>query len=462
MRHFLESLYLSEHNMLVVHNYLKYICFGLIGSLPFVAAKSQIHLSSYSEIIDSSNSELPGNFINDIHFDSIGNTWIGTNSGLSRISGDYWYNYYGTKVLNDSVVNDIASENAQEGNILYVGTNNGLTIIDYNDKPEPESYFTCLTQNSRINDNRIAFIEIDSYGNKWIATDSGLNILGEEITSSISEARNSNDELFNLSNFRITELKWFDEIRQMLVALKGGGVVRLKYDEVDGVSSATTYDTYWTDIISDTVNAVETDGLNQWYGTNAGIQLHEKEESLSGWGDPVNIESGIIDNNITDIHIDSRGNKWVGTANGLSLFLNSAWLNFTEEDGLISNRINTISENLSGWIWIGTNRGIQIINLNKITATQDMFVCQPEFLFSVYPNPATNYLFIQMNPDKCAGKYLIEIVGKTGQVIHKDLKNCNGNSTVLLDLNTTGIKSGIWILKITNKNQVGSFKFFKK
>ena len=85
----------------------------------------------------------------------------------------------------------------------------------------------------------------------------------------------------------------------------------------------------------------------------------------------VNNANGLVNNQITCIHKDSRGFIWVGTVAGLSRYDGSSFVNYkhipTDSTTLIDNYILTIQEDFSGSLWIKTTWGYTVFDNKKET-----------------------------------------------------------------------------------------------
>jgi len=80
--------------------------------------------------------------------------------------------------------------------------------------------------------------------------------------------------------------------------------------------------------------------------------------------------SGLIGNNVKTVVIDSSGNKWFGTDNGISVLKsNGTWQSFTTSDGLVSNIITDlftyVSSGDSSFVEVATDKGISKIFINN-------------------------------------------------------------------------------------------------
>jgi ligand-binding sensor domain-containing protein len=120
------------------------------------------------------NSGLPSDNIWDLYKDSLGITWIGTNSGgLAKVEGTEWTVY---NTANSGMpVNDVISVAADKNHTVWIGTwNGGLASFS------GEKWTIWNTSNSPLPSNIVYSVEIDHYGNKWIGTSAGLAIFNED------------------------------------------------------------------------------------------------------------------------------------------------------------------------------------------------------------------------------------------------------------------------------------------
>ena len=73
-----------------------------------------------------------------------------------------------------------------------------------------------------------------------------------------------------------------------------------------------------------------------------------------------NHKSGLRSNQVIFIHVDRRGQVWLGTDHGIEVLRNGAWRHYGQQDGLIWDDCNTDAfyEDEDGSAWIGTSRGL--------------------------------------------------------------------------------------------------------
>src|SRR6478672_6382225 len=67
---------------------------------------------------------------------------------------------------------------------------------------------------------------------------------------------------------------------------------------------------------------------------------------------------GLVQTDITDIKQDKKGNIWIGTNGGLSVYDGKQFTNYDDHDLLQSLRINAILCDSFGAVWIATANGL--------------------------------------------------------------------------------------------------------
>lgn len=91
-----------------------------------------------------------------------------------------------------------------------------------------------------------------------------------------------------------------------------------------------------------------------WVGTDIGLACYNS----TSWNVYTSVNSGLINDFVTEIHEDASGNLWFGTPQGLSFFNGVNWVDFDQSDGLPSSIITGIDSDASGNLWVSTNNGL--------------------------------------------------------------------------------------------------------
>lgn len=97
-------------------------------------------------------------------------------------------------------------------------------------------------------------------------------------------------------------------------------------------------------------SALEDKGGILWFGSiGSGVYRYDGTEF-----EVINTETGLVDDQVTNIYEDNDGKLWFGTIGGISIYANESFTNLTIEDGMLDNDINSVIQDQSGIYWIGT------------------------------------------------------------------------------------------------------------
>ena len=105
--------------------------------------------------------------------------------------------------------------------------------------------------------------------------------------------------------------------------------------------SCSRYQETWVNFTNaNCVNTVAIEGNYIWAGTTGGVVKWNIND-----GEYIKFTSadGLADNIVLSIAIDSTGNKWLGTSEGISRFDGTNWTTYTTDDGLAGNGVKTIA-----------------------------------------------------------------------------------------------------------------------
>ena len=130
-----------------------------------------------------------------------------------------------------------------------------------------------------------------------------------------------------------------------------GGVVAFNTATNSGVSYTTA-----NGLVNNYVSAIAIDNQgNKWFGTAGGVSKFDGATWTS-----YTKANGLANNFITSVAIDKQGNKWFGTGfgGGVTKYDGIAWTTYTTASGLISNYVNTIAIDSQDVKWFGTWSGV--------------------------------------------------------------------------------------------------------
>lgn len=151
------------------------------------------------------------------------------------------------------------------------------------------------------------------------------------------------------------------------VTTYGGGIERFKAD-IDGISGATIMDSDWTRMESNYVHSVYIDDTTQVYGTNLGVAFHFSEYTKWDW-EVYTTADGLVNDTVLSVVRDLSGNWWIGTANGVSMFDDLAWVNYSpDEYKMPGKQASFLALDTDGAVWMASDEGLSRYSKGSWTA----------------------------------------------------------------------------------------------
>jgi len=290
---------------------------------------------------DPTNSGLPDTLVTALITDSSGALWIGTIrsgsfgvgdlGGLARFDGSSWTVY---RMENSALPNNNITSLAKASNgTIWVGTFNGLLRIN------GSVWDVYTATNSELPDNAINSLTVDSQNTVWIGTGYGIARFDGSLWTRYHVGNS------DLADNYVTSL--YADNNRILVGSRGG------LQSFDGITWTTSPNPMGT-----SVNVVAADQAGEiWFGTN--LRLGK----FNGIGiTEFNIgNSGLPNNNVFQISIDSLNNKWICTSTGLAKFDGLTWSIFDAGNLPLSNGrsdMSAVATENNGAVWVGVVDGI--------------------------------------------------------------------------------------------------------
>ncbi|TAD97066.1 MAG: hypothetical protein EAZ97_13045 [Bacteroidetes bacterium] len=326
--------------------------------------------------------------VKSIYEDPKGLIWLGTNQGLKIIDlKDQTYHH--NTINNYLSSNEISSIIEDSDQNIWLGTlDGGIDILKNNHSGESnyevQVYRNTFNEPKSLSRDHILPLFMDKAGSIWIGTASGgVNIYDEKkykfrlFQHEINNKNSLND------NFASSVLEDLEGI--LWIGTKGG---LNRYDKLSGQYTAFQFDPKNPNSISDNVVSCILESKNGkiWVGTSNGLNLFDKKtqkftvfQHKRERGKPHTGANELSDNHIRCLYEDKNGILWIGTAElGLNCFDISkkkftAYLHQADDPHSLSdNTIRAITEDEFGTIWLGTAGG-GLCKFNKQSQTFTAF-----------------------------------------------------------------------------------------
>jgi len=403
--------------------------------------------------------------------DKNGNIWIATNGGLSKFDGKRFTNYTTFQGLPS---NQVLSLWQDHRNLIWVGTDKGVSRFD------GKQFETFTTKNGLL-DNTITCIFQDHQLNLWFGTPQGacrLNNLDgkfdfftekQGIKGAINSGlKDKNNQIWLTSDEGVYVMQG-DVLKEKLLPQNGlsSDIINCIIQDVNaniwlggnlGVSKITNRRFMILDAEDELLSNVpvtatlEDNKGRTWIGTSNHLLFYENKK----------VAIHKADVSVRSLFLDSKGGLWIGTiGEGVFLYKNNAYTNYTTEDGLRDNTIYCIAEDDQGRIWLGTDKGLARIELNgKITT------------FSENQGLADNYVRCLLKDDKGRmwfGTY--KGLSKFQDGVFQNFTTKNGLANNIILSITQDSKGVIWLATENglcrmkpniNPNQVDAFVCYTK
>ena len=395
-----------------------------------------------------------------------------------------WFNITKDSIPNQAVnLNNISINPFDNNNVFISSFHGGLIEMDNFNFTElydnnNSGLETLLTSDSEYESIRISDIEFDENGDLWV-----LNSRVDNPLKSFSLDNNNwnsydfteiiNDGFQDELGFNDIEIddygnKWIASLRSGLIGFNNdSGNIRLRK----------VFSQDQSDMPSSYVKSIAVDNNNHlWIGTVQGLRVLYNtsnffDASVVTTQKIVILEDGIPrelleQQYITDIEVDGANNKWVGTiGSGVFYFSPNGQqtiYHFTKENSpLPSNNINDISVNsVNGKVYFATDRGLVSFNTGSSSSSEN---------FSnafVYPNPVRPEFNTQLDKIKIKGlteNVNIKITDIAGNLVAEAQSNINSryrNFNLEIDggtafwngknLRNQNVASGVYILMLSD------------
>jgi len=314
------------------------------------------HLENYRYSVEDENS-LSSDHITRIVEDKNGILWMSTiGGGLNffdpKTNGFSSFQYSATD-RNTPLSNDISTLFVDDKGLLWLGYVDKISTFDTTNN----SFKHVIPDATSIP----TFGEVKAFsqtpdGRIWAATQSAGLIQIDPKTLELSphdfraEADQA-DPIPQITDIRATKHKniWITTAENgvFLYNLDSGSSKQYSHSEIETTSLSSNQA---FNIFIDQTERV-------WIGTNEGLNLYVRE--ADNFVRYTSANSGLPEDVIFSVYQSKEGQYWVGTLYGLAMGSESHFLKFDVTNGqLSSNSVNAFGETADGSVWVGTDTGL--------------------------------------------------------------------------------------------------------
>ena len=247
------------------------------------------------------------------------------------------------------------------GRLFFIDNKDNITTFDLKKEDEESLKVFDIIEDKK---NRI-----------WVSTWKGIYMLDAkgEIKNIYSLKPENSDKEVRIIKTQI------DKNDNLWVITLGNGLYKISnISDVDASSSVFEYNYYVHNAnIKNSINSnvVTEIHVNQkgdiWIGSDFGINIYNKEEDNFY---PLIVNGTFFDKKVMAIETDDNGLTWISTiADGIYIYnpSNKKLFNLREEDGLISNAcLYTSSTSDGNTLYFGTDEGVQVIDASRFSYPQ--------------------------------------------------------------------------------------------
>jgi ligand-binding sensor domain-containing protein len=359
---------------------------------------------------------------------------------------------------------------------MWFGTAKGVAKYDGVDW----AVFT-TTSNATLPNDAITAIAIGNNDEVWVGTDQGTAVFDGTKWTAFTTADGLGSNRINYISRMSNGDVWFGDFNGATHydgskftaygnadGLPFGGIVYIEEDTNGDVLmcsglggfivfDGTSFTTYSTTegLVSKNTTAMALDNNgNKWVGTASGVTVLDASNK---WKENhtrmLTIPAPDTLNPVEDIEVDEFGQVWVGiyvdylvTVGGVAMYDGSKWTTFDGSNGLVGPTVRKIELDGRGNLWVGTSSGVSKIS-NPITASVKTKLTVGSYL--MFPNPAIDELTISNIPERFSFCEVNIFNGLSQHIISSQKDNINGHVTISI----SGLEVGIYYVECNGQIQ---------
>ncbi|MBZ5666291.1 MAG: hypothetical protein LAO30_16980, partial [Acidobacteriia bacterium] len=290
-----------------------------------------------------------------------GTVWVGTVSGLQRLSPN--------KGANDAQAKGFQRVSGFDGTVrflretsdgrLWIGTiGHGLHIYSRNQ-------FSEITAPTRLPSNTVLNLFEDVEKNIWVGTQAGMLRLSQTPARTVALPDASDSD---------AETVYQDVDGDVWIA--AANLFRFHKEQATPYHFPTLAGVRVRNVFRDREGTL-------WIGTDGRGVYHQVGKQLVHY----TTRQGLV-NNFVRAFLQSRdGSVWIATDEGVSRWTEGKFTNYRMKDGLCYFSTRSILEDRNGDIWIGTDRGVSRIHNHKFESDDAIRALQEEKVWAIHQDP---------------------------------------------------------------------------
>jgi len=381
-----------------------------------------------------------------------------------KLQAQTFNNYREVDGLISNFVNCIAIDAYDN---VWFGTKDGISFFD-------GTSWTNFDQLSHpdLVDNNVLALDVDSDNNLWVGTDFGVSKFDGINWTTYKEADGLADDRIKYINHSDDGRIWFANNDGISIldgttwtsyviadGIPFGGINFVTFDTdgkawlgtplagiyiFDGVSFSEITEN--EGLLSNKVRSIAITSENtKWIGTADGISVFDTNNNFVEHHELIfELPPPHVLNPVEDVKIDLAGRIWIGvyidylvTEGGISTYDNSEWTDYNVSDGLVGPVVRRIAIDSENTVWVVTSSGVSSIG----DFPTSNFNVEIQNRILAYPNPAGTIVNFEIPIELIGSEF--EIFNNIGVLLQKGtIKRENE----IIDLNY--MPNGIYFISI--------------
>ncbi len=297
--------------------------------------------------------------------DRSGNLIIGAETGLFRGQGDRFTPYYPQRL--QAGISQLLAD--KEGT-LWVGTARGTVYRVTDDMIDQ------VGPSEGLPDSRIKSLYLDAENSLWIGTNSGLVRLRKANFSTISSQQGLPG----------------DYVRSVLHTKEGNILVGTSHGLARIAGTRTeTIPLPLNDTPMPSILSLHQQGDTLLIGTHQyGLVVMQPGFQIKQF----NMASGLASNQVRAVLQQQDGTIWVGSSQGLTRIREQKLTTYTKRNGLLDDYVMALAEDNSGTVWIGTESGAALYSDGALQPLSLDHLDNTSSVYGFYPGQNGEYMWL--------------------------------------------------------------------